>query len=423
MAAFAPACTQPAEQRLQLRFAEERDARQTERVVVHRLDSCGADLSTAAWRQVIPLHDLPFAPSSMNELPLGAGALYAVAIDAECTIVATGCVDAEFSGDRKQTVQVVLRSDEGPCSETKCGCTGTPVITDAGTDAAATDMAQDIGAEPDAGFGDMEADLRSDDLGPQDMLVDACTAPLDYRSAVLADSPALYVRLGEGPGALLAIDQVGVDSPPYRGAVERGVPGALTGDNDTAIKLNYVDGSCGHLAFVLDAQSALFHAFPRSFEFWVRSNTFPDSSTYNAWNIFLTGTYELHGLRIALRPSGALRFGTSANYPGGSAAGTRLEVSPPGSGSMGFIDDAWHHVVITVDADRVVRAYVDGVLVGSVSDYKEVAPPAGDVGGIGCLKGQWGDVFVDEFAVYDTALTPEAALLHYQVGSQGPGCY
>src|SRR5690348_8202795 len=65
-------------------------------------------------------------------------------------------------------------------------------------------------------------------------------APLSaYSTAVLADGPSSYWRLGETSGST-ATDQRGAAPGTYSGHVTLGQPGALTGDPDPAVAL---DGS------------------------------------------------------------------------------------------------------------------------------------------------------------------------------------
>src|SRR5712671_4787956 len=68
---------------------------------------------------------------------------------------------------------------------------------------------------------------------------DSHAAASTYSSAVLADAPAGYWRLGESSGTTAA-DSAGHNAGTYVGGVTLGQAGALSGDSDTSVVL---DGS------------------------------------------------------------------------------------------------------------------------------------------------------------------------------------
>ena len=77
-------------------------------------------------------------------------------------------------------------------------------------------------------------------VGPGHFGITKVSASSAYESAVLADSPSAYYRLGESSGSTAADDSGNGNSATYGTGVTYGDTGALSGDSDTAI---HQDGS------------------------------------------------------------------------------------------------------------------------------------------------------------------------------------
>lgn len=87
--------------------------------------------------------------------------------------------------------------------------------------------------------------------------VDAATAQAAYSDAVLASTPRGYWRLGES-GGTVAADAIGTSAGAYLGGVTLGQPGGLTGDANTAVRLDGVNDTVSiPSAAALNSSSAL----------------------------------------------------------------------------------------------------------------------------------------------------------------------
>ncbi len=218
-----------------------------------------------------------------------------------------------------------------------------------------------------------------------------------YATAVLADSPVGYWRLGETAGKL-ALDTSGNgNTGAYEGGVALGTSGPASGDGVPAATL---DGSTGHVS-VPDGPS-LEVAAPLTVEAWVKPNAPPHEqrivskgSGYGDWNL---------NLDSSLRPSFALMSGGS--YV--SAYGSR----PVQQG-------AWTHLVGTFDGYRMVL-YVNGVVSRATTWYQwprltNWSYTIGqDLAGGTQFNGSVGEV-----AVYSSALSSDRVTAHYKAGTGG----
>jgi hypothetical protein len=105
---------------------------------------------------------------------------------------------------------------------------------------------------------------------------------------------------------------------------------------------------------------------------------------------------------------GKLRFledygGASSNY---------IDLYSDGS----YDDGQWHHVVVVSDRDSSLQIFVDGQLDGEAiqGDNVDISSPGQPVQ-VGQLNGgTWFDGPMDEFAIYDYALTDAQILAQYQ---------
>jgi RHS repeat-associated protein len=238
------------------------------------------------------------------------------------------------------------------------------------------------------------------------------TARATYADAVKQSSPSAYWRFGEPRTAGLAIDSsgYGLDGH-YLYHTEKGIPGALAHDANTAIRLHGVSDDCGiafQTAFVDDPDQLDAGRDDFSIEIWVRTSRngeeavvskVPDSGA--GWWMTVTDDGGMVG-RIRVKTQDASN-NVTAYY------GPNLRVD----------DNRWHHVVAVFQRSYGLHIYVDGVgadtatpvpgdmtdgaplLIGSADDY---APFLGDV---------------DEPAYYRKALSPLRVKAHYTAGVQG----
>ncbi len=231
-------------------------------------------------------------------------------------------------------------------------------------------------------------------------------APSAYAEAVLADGPRFYWRFGEASGAN-AFDQVsGKNDAVYEGTFTLGVPGAVGDDLDTAVVL---DGKTGCIAAGSIADYAGTAAF--TFEGWFQ----PAAAISGYWR--LTNRQSSDGLSsvsAAVAPDGGVLI---ERFVGGAqrAVGTK---AVPGAGSWAYFAATYDGTTLTMTTG------VNGLITSSsIGDSRSVASYAGAFE-MGCRSGV-PSTFVagalDEYAIYDRALTASQLAHHYAVGIGADG--
>jgi PKD repeat protein len=224
-----------------------------------------------------------------------------------------------------------------------------------------------------------------------------------YSSAVQADGPGSYWRLGE-PSGSLGVNWSGSADLTLAG-VQRGAAGALAGDADTATTFT---GSA-----TVPGTTTTAVPGPQTFtvEAWFRTTSttggkiigFGDRNNANS------AASDRH---IYMTNSGQLVFGVNAG-------GVRTLTSPGG-----LNNGQWHHVVGTLGAGGL-RLYVDGQLVGERADttsaqvYSGFWRVGGDVVGTAWPTRPTSSAFngtIDEVAVYGSVLPAQRVLAHSELG-------
>lgn len=250
-------------------------------------------------------------------------------------------------------------------------------------------------AEGDANAPPSEAGSSDPDGAAPDAGVDAATSR--YASAVLADEPTLYWRLGESTGTT-AKATAGADGTYSVTGLALGAPGAIAGEPDTAVTLT--DGS-GRIT--LDTGASFDGVVPFSVELWVKpspSNTnlgFVFDHTHwsdnerRGWNL-LAGNDQTNFERWASRTDRSVAYGAPL--------------------SVG----QWHHLVGTFDG-AALRVYVDSVRISEQgtslalparTSVLTIGHQSCDCGSINSFIGD-----IDELAIYDKALTDGQIAAHY----------
>ncbi|MBN9163575.1 MAG: LamG domain-containing protein [Myxococcales bacterium] len=249
--------------------------------------------------------------------------------------------------------------------------------------------------ERDADVAPSEAGASDPDGASPDTGVDAATSR--YASAILADEPTLYSRLGESKGTT-AKATAGADGTYSVAGLALGAPGAIAGDPDTAVTLT--DGS-GRIT--IDTGASFDGLVPFSVELWVKpspsnttlglvfDHTYWSGSERRGWN-FLAGNEQTNFERWVSATDRSIAYGAPV--------------------SVG----QWHHLVGTFDG-ATLRVYVDGLRV-SESTTSVVLPARTSVLTIGhqsCDCGRSNSFIgdIDELAVYDRALTDTQIAAHY----------
>jgi hypothetical protein len=222
-----------------------------------------------------------------------------------------------------------------------------------------------------------------------------------YTAAVKADAPLGYWRLGEATSATAADDSGSGNPGSYVAGVQLGAAGALADDGDTAAAFDGVDD---RVSVPDTAPLRLNGSF--SIEFWAKlrapANTFPGiirkgnaSSTGTGWYIY----YNTTAFRPDFQRAGVASRKTSA----AGALSTTI----------------YKHYVLTYDAaSSTLRWYVGGVLDATYTGV--TFPTVTDTSTVDLGRGtHFGNEFIDEVALYTSALSPARISAHYAAGTQG----
>jgi hypothetical protein len=230
-----------------------------------------------------------------------------------------------------------------------------------------------------------------------------------YQTAVLADDPVAYWRLGEDAGTT-AYDGVGGQHGTYAAGAFPGAAGA-TGDGDPAATFDGADDNVV-VGDVFDFSGQQ----PFSAELWVRRSD-ARLDHYRG----LVGKYELDGsgrrqgwlLTIAEEDDPDLRqrivFERFRDVPSdqGSLDGT-WSVTP-------LERDVWYHVVATYDG-ATMRVYVDGALEGSAPATMSLPDTTSPLLLADFVHGPYTSPYggvLDDVAIYDYALTSAQVRAHH----------
>lgn len=222
-----------------------------------------------------------------------------------------------------------------------------------------------------------------------------------YAGEVLSIPPRAYWRLGEVSGTVAA-EEMGVGSGTYQNGVILGVPGALAGDSNTAVRL---DGGNDRITVGDPADGSLdLGEEDFTVEAWIKPSANDEraiitkrSSLGPYWQVTVTDDSN---------HAGQLR----ANIFDGS-------VSLQAYSTRRVDDGAWRHVAVQFDRHFGIRFYVDGVAAGSAA-----GPVTGDVSNDGALilgKGPGYPEYkgeLDEVALYLGVLSEATIADHHAVG-------
>jgi hypothetical protein len=225
------------------------------------------------------------------------------------------------------------------------------------------------------------------DAGLEEADAAAPDASAAYASAVLADGPVAYWRLGEKAGTSVARDETGKHDAQYDGCM-LGAPGIVAGDTAASFA---ADASSIVLPIGLDFAGTA----PFTIEAWIN----PAASQQVFRHAFTQIWFDTKGRQgfLLLIDSGMYAFERSVD------GSNESRVVAPVAARTG----AFSHVVATYDG-ATMRLYVDGSTMGTSPDRR--ALPATDAPMYISASGTHQQVIkgvMDEVAVYDKAL-PEA---------------
>ena len=180
-----------------------------------------------------------------------------------------------------------------------------------------------------------------------------------------------------------------------------GAAGALTGDTNTAARL---DGSDDKVSMGDPASGALdFGSSDFSVESWARTTVNGERALFSKRPS--TGSYWQVTVTDDPGHAGEIRVNASA--------GVVREVYGP---ALRVDDGAWHHVVVVFDRDSGITVFVDGVsrfTPAETSGSIDNAGPflVGKSTGYGYLNGD-----ADEVALYRSALSAARVEAHHSAG-------
>ncbi len=216
-----------------------------------------------------------------------------------------------------------------------------------------------------------------------------------YDQEVLADNPAGYWRFEAGEPAGIALDS----SPNGRNGTYVGsvTPGLFPGAAMIGGTSGVFDGSTGFVQL-----PDTWGGGPElTVEAWVNTST-----TVNGFQTFL-GTPDGGVAHAQLAP-----FGNTVTY---TDAGVTL-LPPPPEGPI----ETWRHIVITSKTGDT-RIFVNGVQTGSSAlAFTSILSSDNVHIGNGHINTRFFNGLLDEVALYDTALSPERVLAHYDAAGNPP---
>lgn len=217
-----------------------------------------------------------------------------------------------------------------------------------------------------------------------------------YSDKVIADGATLYMRLDEASGN--AVSLVGGYTGTVSGGVTRNQSGALS-DGNAAMQF---DGTSGNIAVPIGTYSA-FGTGPFTIEWWLRKTIIPPSGRYILDNL-------APGFRVLYDQDQALYIFLHD--------GTNQDLWA----TINAFDSAWHHYVFsfTRGGPDTGRLYIDGVAVvqqAATGNGRSYTSPNTLNMMLGAAPVVAMSGFLDEVAIYPTALTPQQIAAHYTIGT------
>lgn len=218
-----------------------------------------------------------------------------------------------------------------------------------------------------------------------------------YAEVVMADSPVAYWRLGDATGVSTLADATG---NARHGVIVQGVTlqqcGALIGDWDRGVRVTSGGGTAGYARVGSVACADAFTC-----EFWFKHPA-PDAVAEHAivaygnsgtswWVKFLNGLITTHQ----------------------NTAGTQFSVT-----SQPYADNAWHHFVWARSAAGTPNAtiYIDGASANGTLTSSVPTTAVQSIALFSFAGAQGFQGYVDEFALYGSALSAGRVLEHYRAG-------
>lgn len=226
---------------------------------------------------------------------------------------------------------------------------------------------------------------------------------LIYPTAILADAPQLYYRSGELSGTVATDMTANNYSGTYVGKCTLNQPGAIGRDLNTSVLL---DGSSGYISVPAGATQGA-------------------TGTWEGWFNLTNVSFATNPRLIANDNVGSSKKGIEIGINAGATAmfinigynSNNANVSY----SHTFIVNTWYYFAFTYDGVTAIF-YINGVNVAQ-STVNQTLVAGGfsyNIGRDPAYSGDYVPGFMDEVAVYSTALSPARIAAHYNAATSFP---
>lgn len=219
-----------------------------------------------------------------------------------------------------------------------------------------------------------------------------------YDAVVRSDAPVGYWRLGETSGTTAADSSGNGRNGTYAGGPTMAQTGALTGDVDTAVRFIPNDN-------VEIANNAAFNSWTAfTIECWMKKNSDVNFQQFILKSLN-SGTIDYQCL-----------FDNTGKAFGSFRTGGVVKSSPTSNSALAL--NTWFHYALVYNGSTLAL-YINGVSQGTPTACTgTVDNNAGELN-IGGNDGvSWFDGWIDEVAVYNTALSADRIAAHYGAGTQ-----
>ncbi len=247
-----------------------------------------------------------------------------------------------------------------------------------------------------------------------------------YSHSVLAEGPVAYYRLDESGGATMCDSSTSKNDGSYNASgITYGVPGALSGDPDSAVAANGTPGVIG----VSNAYSPIAGNSSFTLEGWFRSTGTTQDQVLVA---LASPEVAATGAIVGLTTWSKHNCGSGTGYPStlGLDEYSASNCWNTATDGVNLYDGSWHYLAVTYDASTYeVTGYVDGQSLDAQPANATLSLAAENY----IRVGTWVDTAVnqpligdvDEIAVYPTALSTAQIAAHYatavSAGGRPPG--
>lgn len=233
---------------------------------------------------------------------------------------------------------------------------------------------------------------------------------MSYVSEVLADSPLLYWRFGEGSGLTAADTSGNGRTGTYSGAgITYGATGALGASGDTNTAVTTVSASSGHIDSTASLDLSALSVI--SVECWMKT-TFTAGD--NMLTEFSVVNWSIENGTFVIDPNAGSDF-----QIGMRSAGQRLDSFTPRPSN-----GVYHHYVFVLNIGTGdITAYVDSVsqsltVTGSATSgtFGNIVLRVASRAGTSLFL----DATLDEYAIYGSALSQARVSAHYNAALTNP---